>query len=89
MALLAGNKAKALGDIMSKHGVSGAVSADEPSVEPADEESDYEQSELELCIDDLAEAFASGDKEAFRSAVHDLVDCIKSEDEDQDEQLGL
>lgn len=86
-------QASKLGDIMAKHGISGSISmkkSSKPSIddEEVDVESEDDQSELELCISDLADAVVAGDKDSVKSALRDLVDCIKYEDEEQDAQLG-
>ncbi len=101
MAVLPMSKAKGLGDFMAKRGVAAiAMKAkpaydDKPSSDSGDEESDpadedKDKSELEHCVSDVADAVESGDKEAIKSALMDLVDCIKQDDSDQDseDQLG-
>ena len=41
-------------------------------------------SELDSCINDVADAVSSGDKAGIVSALHALVDTLKSEDASQD-----
>ncbi len=91
MAVLPIKKAKELGDIMAKNGVSGAIAMKSPKPSYDDESGDDkpEVSELESCASDLADAISGGDKDAIKSAIMDLVDCIKHDDQDSDEdQLG-
>jgi len=70
-----------LADIMAKHGVG-------MSAKPDDGDADMpegDDSEMEHCLTGVADAVASGDKEAIKSALRDLVDCIKHDDMEQDE----
>lgn len=90
MAVLPLKKAKGLADVMAKNGISGSIAMKAPAEPSADEADDSEDgaSELENCASDLADAIVAGDKEAIKSAILDLADCVKQEDYDQDEQLG-
>lgn len=91
MAVLPADKAKGLGDIMAKNGLGASLAMKGPSEPSADEDADApedDQSELDLCIADLADAVVAGDKDSIKAAFRDLVDCIKYEDEEQDAQLG-
>ena len=73
----------ALSSIMSKHGV-GAATAAPPS--DGDEMDKPEgDSEMDHCVDEVADAVVSGDKDAIVSALKDLIDCLKQDDMEQDQ----
>lgn len=92
-------QASDLADSMAKHGLSGSIMMGSKMPKksmsdmmpkdsmPDDEmhEPDQDKSEMDMCIADCADAMMSGDKDKMMSALHDLVDCIKSDDEMQDE----
>lgn len=71
---------------MASKGLSGSISMGEPdySEEDAPEEG---ASELQACVKDAAEAIASGDVAHIERCLMDLVDCIKHEDEEQDQEM--
>ena len=70
---------------MADKGLSGSISMAEPVKGPPKDDSEGD-SELESCISDLADAMVSGDKEHIVESLHHFVDCLKSEDESQDEE---
>jgi hypothetical protein len=84
MAMLNGKDASSLADVMKKHNVElGApMDSDDGDMEPKSDDN----SELSSCASDLAEAISSGDKSGIVSAIMALVECIQSEDKEQDEQ---
>jgi hypothetical protein len=92
MAKLPMKKAADLAKTMAKHGIPGSISMAQPVKMPkdkmpmddAEEPMDDEKPEMEHCLEECADAYVSGDKEAIVSALRDLVDCIKHEDESQD-----
>lgn len=87
-----------LADSMAKSGLSGSISMGKskmlPMKKPMEDDGDMEspdedKSELDHCISETADAFVSGDKSAIESALHDLIECIKEEDTEEDKtQLG-
>lgn len=89
-------QAAKLADTMAKSGLSGSImmgkkapayGAEPPEDDGADGEApEQEGSEMDSCIDDVAEAMMSGDKDSLKSALHALVECIQHEDEEEDQQ---
>lgn len=88
-------QASDLASTMAKHGIPGSISMAKPmkddpmdDMEPEDgkPEDGEEGDELSHCVSDLAEAITGGDVDAIKSALMDLVDCIKEEDYSQDQQ---
>ena len=96
-------KASDLADSMAKHGLSGSIMMGskmpkksmsdmmpKDSMSDDDDAPDDSKSEMDMCIDDCADAIMSGaDREAIVKSLHDLVDCIKSGDMSQDEDEGM
>lgn len=93
--------ASKLADSMAKNGLSGSISMGKtkampmkPPMDDGEEDGamdspDEDKSELDHCISETADAIASGDKAGIESALRDLIDCIKTEDEQEDKtQLG-
>jgi hypothetical protein len=84
-------KAKSLADTMQKHGLVGSISMgkpmgkppeadDEEPSDPSDDEAE-DKSEMEHCLAEAADAISSGDKAKMVSALRDLIDCVKEEDD--------
>lgn len=80
MALLPAKDASSLASIMK--GKMGPSEPDESA--PSYDDAPEGQSELDSCISDVADAVASGDKAGIVSALHALVETLKSEDVEQD-----
>lgn len=74
-----------LGKFMASKGLLGSPPPTDEEGGGKDEEAGSEDDELSSCIDDVAEAVSSGDKGAIVSALHALVDCLKEEDVQQDD----
>jgi hypothetical protein len=82
MAKLPIKEAASLAEAMKKHNVPGAIAMGDPTDDTAEQP---EEDEMTSCASDLAQAIKSGDESGIVSAIMALVDCIKSDDKEQDD----
>lgn len=89
MAKLPMQQASKLAETMAKHNVPGMIAMGKPKAddgEDPEDKTDGDKPEMEHCLEECVTAFMSQDKEHMMSALRDLVDCIKEEDEEQDQE---
>ena len=79
-----------LANLMSKKGISGSISMmgkPKDVGDPAEMEQSEPEDGMSACASDLADALIAGDKESAKKLIMELVDRIKSDDGEQDQEM--